>query len=253
MKSRGYWTYERCKEIVSKYKTKKDLYKNDGSVYVTITRNKWFDLIENLEISTNDIFKRLIYVYEFSDNHCYIGLTYNIEKRNKQHLGLSKGENSQVFKHMSKYGIKPKLVIKSDKIYVNDAIKMERDILNEYILNGWYILNIAKTGSIGGFSKFDIDKCIKQLERCKSLKEFREEYKSDYQYILKHKLYYENINIKELMDIKRNNPLNSGFNDKEKCRNESLKYKTRTSLQKGSKSAYNNAWKNGWLDEFYPK
>ena len=55
------------------------------------------------------------------------------------------------------------------------------------------------------------------------------------------------------MDIKRNNPLNSGFNDKEKCRNESLKYKTRTSLQKGSKSAYNNAWKNGWLDEFYPK
>ena len=121
MKSRGYWTYERCKEIVSKYKTKKDLYKNDGSVYVTITRNKWFDLIENLEISTNDIFKRLIYVYEFSDNHCYIGLTYNIEKRNKQHLGLSKGENSQVFKHMSKYGIKPKLVIKSDKIYVNDG------------------------------------------------------------------------------------------------------------------------------------
>jgi hypothetical protein len=60
MKSRGYWTYDRCKEVVKKYKTKKDLYTNDGSVYVTITRNKWFDLIDNLNISEN------------------VGLTFNI-------------------------------------------------------------------------------------------------------------------------------------------------------------------------------
>jgi predicted GIY-YIG superfamily endonuclease len=36
---------------------------------------------------------------------------------------------------------------------------------------------------------------------------------------------------------------------KENCRKESLKYKTRYEFQKGSVSAYNSSWKNGWLDE----
>ena len=38
MKSRGYWTYERCEDIVSKYKTVKDLYTYDKSVYVKISK-----------------------------------------------------------------------------------------------------------------------------------------------------------------------------------------------------------------------
>jgi predicted GIY-YIG superfamily endonuclease len=180
MKSRGYWTYDRCKEVVKKYKTKKDLYTNDGSVYVTITRNKWFDLIDNLNISENDIFKRLIYSYEFSDNSCYVGLTFNIKKRNKQHL--SGNGNSSVYKHIKKTGLIPKLIIKSEIMNMSDAINMENFIL----------------------------------------------------------------------DKKRGVSL-SIFKNKELCKIESMKYSKRTHFQNGNKSAYNNAWRNGWLDEFYPK
>lgn len=111
MKPRGYWTYERCKEIVGKYKTKSELYTNNKSVYVKITKMKWFELIENLTESRNDLLRRLIYVYEFTDNSCYVGLTFNIKKRNKQHM---EDKNSQVYKHIEKTGNIPNLVIKTN-------------------------------------------------------------------------------------------------------------------------------------------
>ena len=36
---------------------------------------KFTPALSNLEVSTNDILKRLIYVYEFSDNSCYQWVT----------------------------------------------------------------------------------------------------------------------------------------------------------------------------------
>lgn len=249
MKKRGYWTREECIKVVAKYKTKKDLYTNDGSAYVTITRNNWFDIMEHLEVSENNIFERLIYSYEFDDNHCYVGLTYNIDNRNKQHLY---DDNSQVSKHMNKTGLIPKLTIKVDKTNIYQAIKLEEFVLNEYKKNGWFILNKAKTGSTGGFSKFNLQKCVENLVKCDNLKAFRIYYKYEYDYVVKHKLYYNNDIIRELIDKKRLRKI-SEFSDKEKCKEESLKYKNKTQFQKYSKTAYNIAWRNKWLNEFFPK
>ena len=247
MKSRGYWTKERCIEVVSKYKTKKELYTNDKSVYVTITRNKWFDIIEHLEVSKNNVFKRIIYSYEFDDNHVYVGLTYNIDNRNRQHLYE---DNGQVSKHIKKTGLNPNLFIKTDRISIEEAIKMEEIILNEYKVNGWVILNKAKTGSTGGFSKFNLEDCINNLRSSDTLKNFRKFYKSDYEYIVKHKLYYDNEIIKKLIEDKKIFK-KSIFNDKIICMQESIKYKNRTQFQKNNKTAYNIAWRNKWLDEFF--
>ena len=43
------------------------------------------------------------------------------------------------------------------------------------------------------------------------------------------------------------------WNDKEKCRTESLKYKNRSEFQKGCSGAYKSSKRNDWLDEFFPK
>jgi hypothetical protein len=43
------------------------------------------------------------------------------------------------------------------------------------------------------------------------------------------------------------------WNIKENCLQESLKYNTRGEFQKESKGSYLSSWKNGWLDEFFPK
>jgi hypothetical protein len=40
-----------------------------------------------------------------------------------------------------------------------------------------------------------------------------------------------------------------GYWSKENCKKEALKYKTRSEFYKGSRSAHNKSWKNGWMDE----
>ena len=42
-KPNKYWTYEKCKEEASKYKTKKDFRKNCSSAFSISKNNKWFD------------------------------------------------------------------------------------------------------------------------------------------------------------------------------------------------------------------
>lgn len=250
MKPRGYWTYEKCSDVVKKYKTKRDLYTKDKSAYVKITKMKWFDLLENLEVSTNDILKRLIYVYEFSDNSCYIGLTYNIKNRNRQHLESNK---SPVFNHIKKTGIFPKLIVKTELIDVDKAILEEESILLFYKNNGWNILNIAKTGSTGGFSKINIDDCINEIKKYDKLSDFIKNSKNYYYYIIRHSLQKTNKSIKELIDNIRTFNEIGKFKNKEACKNESLKYKSRKDFQIGSKTAWNYSRINGWLGEFFNK
>ena len=250
MKSRGYWTYERCEDIVSKYKTVKDLYTYDKSVYVKISKMKWINLLKNLEYSSNNILKRLIYVYEFHDRHCYVGLTYNISKRNKQHIS---DKNSSVYNYIINTGQYPNLIIKTSLIDVELAVLEEENILNFYIKNGWNVLNKSKTGSIGGFTTINIQKCIDEVKKYKKLSDFIKNSKKYYWYITKHNLHNDNIIIKELIDNIRVTNKPGKFKSKEECEKESLKYKTKTEFQLGSKTAWNYSRKNGWLYEFYPK
>lgn len=250
MKPKGYWTYERCKDIVSKYKTKKELYTNDRSVYVKITKMKWFELIENLEISSNNLLKRYVYVYEFSDNRCYVGLTYDIDKRNKQHL---ENKNSQVYKHIERTGLTPNIIITHELIDVNLSILKEEEVLNYYKEMGWEILNKAKTGSTGGFSSINIKNCIEEIKKYDNLTDFIKKSSKFYWYITRHNLHKNNKEIKKLIDnIRRYNKIGK-FKNKEECRIEAIKYKSRSEFQKGSKTAWNYSRVNGWLDEFYPK
>ena len=107
-KPNGYWTYERCKEISLKYDKKNLLQKENPSVYGAIFRNKWYDLYDHMIIQGNR-YKRLIYVFEFSDKRCYIGLTGNIKRREKQHL--LKDVHSSVFKYILESNLNPILIL----------------------------------------------------------------------------------------------------------------------------------------------
>ena len=114
------------------------LYQNGITIYIgenlPINRTNPFDPINDSETS-NEEYRRLIYAFEFSDNSCYVGLTGDIKRRKNQHLKVD--EDSSVFIHMMKTQIYPKLIIKTDYIDVEDAIKME-----EYILNDLYDIHI---------------------------------------------------------------------------------------------------------------
>lgn len=244
-KPNGYWTYERCREVCLKYDKKSTLQKECSSVYNSIYNNKWFDLYNHMFIQGNK-YKRLVYVFEFNDNSCYVGLTGNIKRREKQHL---KDISSSVFIHMTKNKIHPKLVIKTDYIDVEEAIKMEESILNSYIINNWNILNRAKTGGIGSSNTiWTKEKCIIEAKKYIKISEYQRKSKSSYNAALK------NNWIDEVCShMIRSKSKNKYWNNKDLCRTESLNYKNISEFQKKCWSAYNYSRINNWLYEFYTR
>ena len=157
-----YWTYERCKIEALKYNSRTEMSKVTNS-YRVILKNKWFELFEHMKTNTNTK-KRLIYVYEFSDNRCYIGLTGDVKRRNNQHL--IEDENSSVYKYMIESGLKPELCIKTEYVPVEESILLEEKILNNYKDRGWIILNKIKTGGIGSPNiKWTKDACEKEAKK----------------------------------------------------------------------------------------
>jgi len=148
-KRNGYWTYETCKETALKYTDRGELSKNEGACYGIIKENGWDELLSHIEYKTT-LFQRYIYAFEFPDNHVYIGLTHNLNKRKSDHLTSNKSI-SPVRKHMEETGLD--FVFKS--VFENPfpkeiAGEMEGIVLNDYVSKGWIPLNRTKTGGLGG-------------------------------------------------------------------------------------------------------
>jgi predicted GIY-YIG superfamily endonuclease len=91
--------------------------------------------------------KRCIYAAEFIDEFVYVGLTYNFKKRTARHLVDIK---SQVYKHIQKYQHNPKFKQLTEYSNIETAQQNEKYYVDYYRNKGWKILNIAKTGAIGG-------------------------------------------------------------------------------------------------------
>lgn len=244
-KPNGYWTYERCKEIALKCESKVDLQNKHSSVYNNIQKYQWFDLFSHMKIIGNK-YKRLIYVYEFDDNYCYVGLTGNIKRRNLQHL--EKDQNSSVYKHIFDTKLKPKLIIKSNYISIEESINLEEKILNQYKKNGWFILNKIKTGGLGSINlKWTKEMCEKEAKKYNKKIDYQQNSKSSYNSALKNG-WLDDI-CSHMKQLKKSNGY---WNNKELCRKESFKYKNRKEFYIKNWSAWSYSKRNGWLDEFFP-
>jgi predicted GIY-YIG superfamily endonuclease len=240
----GYWNYERCRDIALKY-TKKNLFqKEQSSAYNAIYSHKWFKLFEHMK-NQGSKFKRLIYVFEFSNNYFYVGLTCNPEKRIYDHLNIG----GSVFKFINETGLNPKFMLKTDYLEIEEAIAMENKILEEYLENGWITLNKVKTGNLGSNNrKWTKELCLKEALKYKSISEYQRESKSSYNSALKNG-WIDDV-CKHMV---RKKSKNNFWNDREKCFKEFEKYKNISELQKKNWAVYNFSKKNGWLYEYFQK
>jgi len=236
-KPQGYWTKERCKEVALKYKYKTDFKKGDGSAYAKTYSKKWQDYVcSHMEI-VGDRKHRCIYVYEFSDNHAYIGLTYNIENRKNRHT-----KKGTIYNYIHKTNLEPKIIQLTEYLDIETAKEKEEYYVNHYRENGWNILNIAKTGSLGGnILIWTKDKCFEIAKICKNKKQFREKYVGAYNAVRRNN-WLEEINF-FLKDTE------SLWDTKLKCHEQALKYDTRSEFSNSHKGAYDSARRNDWLDD----
>lgn len=239
-----HWTYNECKIEALKYKTKTELRKNNSSLYEKIRREKWYELYTHMEIMGNR-YNRLIYVYEFSDNYCYVGLTGDIKRRNKQHIQ----KNGSVFNHIQKTNLTPKLLLKTDYIDVIKASILEGEIVKEYKNNGWNILNKIKTGGIGGNQIiWNYELCKKEALKYSKISLFIKNSNGAYTAAKKNK-WLDDI----CSHIKIRKTDNGYWNNKNICMNEMKKYNTKTEFCNNNSTAWKYAKLNGWLYEYYGK
>lgn len=140
------WNKETCKIEALKYETRKDFNKESKGAYLTAHKLGILDDICSHMKICGSLMLRCVYAYEFPDNHVYVGLTFNSDLRHAQHLTHAK---SQVFRHIANTGLIPTHKVLSEYVDVHIAMKLEREILNEYVQNGWIKLNVAQTGGIG--------------------------------------------------------------------------------------------------------
>jgi predicted GIY-YIG superfamily endonuclease len=234
-KPAGYWNEERCINEALKYNTRNEFQSGSSGAYEHARRKMILDQICSHMMTMGNRYLKHVYVYVFSDNHIYVGITGNIKSRNNDHMTK---DVSPVFRHIKKTGLIPSIKYETaNPVFVDIAIKMEKDVLNKYINLGFIKLNVAKTG--GGISKNG--KTIEEMKieslKYKSRGEFAEKSRSTYYYALNKGL---------LDDICGHMTHRLWTYDKVKL--EALKYKTRSEFESRS-TAYYYAIKNGILDE----
>ncbi len=238
-KPNGYWNYEMCKKIASQFKTKIQLKKEVRSCYTTILSKKWHHLMDHMS-SIGDLYNRCVYVYEFNNDSVYVGLTLNLEKRDKQH---KKDKFSSVYKHIIETNIEPNLIKISDYITNSNAVKLEIETIEKYKRNGWKLLNKVKGGSLGATNRYwTKEKCIEEGFKYNSKKEFREKSYSSYKISLRNN-WLEEVTKHMNQTIKP-----KGYWTKEKCIEEGSKFNSKKEFREKSPICYKISLRNNWLE-----
>jgi hypothetical protein len=241
-KPKGYWTYEKCKELASYCKARQEFFNKKGFAYEIARKNGWLDdICSHMDILGN-LKKRCIYAYEFDDNYVYVGLTFNFEKRWITRLN---DINDAVKKHIDKTGKYPIRKKLTDYVDIKMAVNLESEILRKYLEEGWNVLNRNKTGSLGGDHRvWTYEICKQEALKYDSLDEFRKQNNNCLSAIYK-------SNWKELLDHLKYTKKSNGFWNKDNCNEFAKLCKSRKEFSLKYRGAYMSSLKNEWLDEFF--
>lgn len=241
-KPKGYWTKERCHEEALKYNNKIDFQKNDSSAVSAMYRHKWVDICDHMSLSEN-IKKRCIYAYEFEDNHVYIGLTHNINDRERRHR-----EKGSVFEYIKETNLIPNIIQLTDYIDQSESQLKEEEYVEKYENDGWIMLNKCKTGSVGSSILFwTKEKCQEESLKYITRTEFQKGNKGAY--LRSYRSGWLDDICTHMIAGKRKN----GFWNYKSCKEYASLCKNKYDFSKKYSGGYNLSKINCWLDDFFPK
>ena len=228
VKGFGYWTFDKVKQEAEKYNTKTEFWKGSSGAYTVAKKNNWLDDVTKHMGVVGNKFNRLIYSFEFPDKSVYVGLSYN---------------EKVVYKYMKETGLKP--VFKKETHYLSqeNAVRMEEYVEDWYRQNGWKILNVNKTGALGGTNIiWTFDKVKQEAEKYNTNIEFMRGSPGAYSSAKRHNW---------LGDITKHmeSYVRPIYWTLDKVKQEAEKYNTKKEFRKGSPRAYGIAKLNKWVDD----
>ena len=232
------WTKEKCQEEALKYKTRTKFSRRSSRAYEVARKNNWLNEMCSHMIRFGNKMFRCIYVYEFSDNCAYVGLTYNLQKRN---INRKLQNNDAVTKHISETKLIPELKQLTKYIPINEACILEIEYIEKYKYNGWQVLNKNKGGNTGTLEKKrTIEMCREEALRYNTRSEF---------YHKNNKVYTTAQRYGWLDKICQHMEFQIHHWTIDECKKEALKYSSRCEFEKNNKNSYIWAIRHNVLDE----
>jgi len=233
--------FDRVKEEALKFSTRSEFRNKSNSYYNSAHRNGWIDDVCSHMDLQGSLYKRHVYKVSFDDNSVYIGLTYNFDKRKIEHLS----RNSAVYKHMKETGLKPSFeLVTKELLSREDAVKLECKLIDEYRDLGFNMLNVFKGGGLGGSNTiWTLDKVKEDALKYNTRNDFK--LNSSSSYAAAHRNGWLDDVCSHMKSLRKNN----GYWTLDKVREVALEYNNKKSFEKGNRSAYLIAYKNGWLDD----
>jgi hypothetical protein len=240
------WTKEMAHQEALKYETKVEFRNGSPKAYGAAQRHKWMDDITKHMSPIGSLYNRMVYVYEFTDNHVYVGLTCNKKRRHNAHTNIDK-ILSPVAKHIIKTGLDP--IYKEESTYITaiDAQNLEHRTLERYRSEGWVILNTAKTGGLGKpiGTPLTMEKVRDLASSYPTRIAFRRAHSREYRAAHRYG-WLEDV----FMNIPKQDRIKWNYI---KTKEEALKYVTKTKFKLGCERAYSVAIRNKWINEFFPE
>jgi hypothetical protein len=240
----GYWNNkERCLEASLNCDSRSEFIYRYCSAYGYALKNGWLDEIySNLKVKGN-LKMRKIYAFEFSNNHVYVGLSYNPELRRKKHFRYK--EKSAVYKFVTKnpnvkYEFK---ILTSEFLPIEIISEMENEYIEKYKHDGWVVLNVARGGSVGGSRLYwTYERCEEITKMYNCLEEFRVGNPKCYRAVRTSGWVNE---LCSHMD-KPNRKPNGFWEDRKVCEDEVLKFTHYTVFYKEQPGCLSSIKKHGW-------
>ena len=229
-------------EFTSSYKLAYQITKEEGWY------NELCDLVFNNNENFNNFYNKihLIYSYEFEElKHVYVGRTLDIKRRDWSHRC---DEKDGVYRFSIKNSIEiPEVKILEEKLNAEESQIKENEWLNNYINNGWHVINKAITGlnksSLGAsYRKWNYETCKEAASQCTSKEDFRRKFVGAYNISRKYGWIYDFFDF----NLKRENGC---FDTFEKCIDEIKKYNSIGDIRKKYPFLYRKICKNKWNDK----
>ncbi len=177
-KKNGHWNDENVFLEALEYNSRLDFCRNSPGAYGAAQKLQILNKVCSHMRRIGNLKHKCIYAHEFPDKSVYIGLTYDIDAREKDRKN---DNNDAVTIHKKKTGFKSNLIKKTLYLPIDKATAKEEYYVKLYLRKGWKILNRTTTGSIGGIeTKWTKSACIAVAKTCTSKKEFYENHPSAY-------------------------------------------------------------------------
>ena len=250
-----HWSKEEIQEEVNKYQTRGEFQKNSKQSYYAAMRMKNIDELfknhKNNGYSENNWEENcyVIYVYELKEyNKAYVGLTNNINRRDKEHLFGDKELNKICKENKISY---PEYKILEKNLKSIEAKNQEEYWVNFYKNTGWEMLNISKPGSLGKIQrKWNLKILKTEVSKYETRGDFNKNNRNAYKAAMRMNI------IDDLFKNHKNNGYSenkkqSGYWSKDTLQNEVNKYQTRKEFIKNSYTAYTIARKMNIIDDLF--